>query len=310
MKKYILLIILLMFFLFPASAVSVRWSPYITIHDNGSVEGLIQVEIANIESPVEGFSIFVPSTEVTILSDFLHSASFTGLSIEKVLTSNGTNLIVHFNRSADKTWNGRIGYLAKNMVQKTGRNYIFITTLKSPKILTTKGSEKPVSEEIKMQIFLPKSIMLDSATPTPWQVLYQFEHIVPTWISLSSGDTIQIRGSYSETLHKIVIASEEIKSLEEEIKHAEVEGHNLEIAKQYLQNADDYNNKLAVSEFLNGKISNADMYAQNALDAIAHAKNYLNASSSSTSNAKSPMFSGLLTLIIIVILMKFIKKKK
>ncbi len=318
---------------YPASAADAsltRWVLNVTLNDDGSVEEVIQAEIENSgSSPLDGFSFVVPASGVTMLYDFEHTASFTGLVVEQQTAPGGTRLIVNFNSSvgAGKKWDGRIGFKAEKWAIKEGLNYSIDIPIEAPKaIVSGKSTDLALTQdaEIRAQVFLPKSVEVISVKPKPFRILFQFNHMVPTYSpnELHIGDTISINGSFSNVLNKIVEANEKLEELSKLIKEAKAQGRDVSGAEAHLKNAQDYNTNQALASFWKKEDSVALQYAGYANEELKQAENSLstagtaNPTATATATAaatvsvgkKTPGFEA--SILVFILLVTFLLKRK
>lgn len=259
-KKFLIYFLIILVTAYPASAGDVslnRWVLNVTLHDDGLVEEVIQVEIENAgSSPLDGFSFVVPASKVTISSDDIVSIPATGQEVKQQTVPDGVKININFNTpvEAGKKWNGRISLKAENWAVKEGSNYSIDIPIKAPQaIVAGKSIEMavPSEAEIRSQVFLPKSVEVTSVKPQPFRILFQYDHMVPTWSpdKLHIGDTISIKSTYSSVLNKIVETDEKLRELKARIDKTEREGKDVLEAKAHLKNAEDYNTNQALQSF-------------------------------------------------------------
>ncbi len=259
-KKFLIYFLILLVTAYPASAGDVslnRWVLNVTLHDDGLVEEVIQVETENAgSSPLDGFSFVVPASKVTISSDDIVSIPATGQEVKQQTVLDGVKMDVNFNVpvEAGKKWNGRISLKAENWAVKEGSNYSIDIPIKAPQaIVAGKSIEMavPPDAEIRSQVFLPRSVEVTSVKPQPFRILFQYDHMVPTWSpdKLHIGDTISIKSTYSSVLNKIVETDEKLRELKARIDKTEREGRDVLEAEAHLKNAEDYNINQALQSF-------------------------------------------------------------
>src|SRR5659263_112098 len=101
MNKIFVYLFIIMLTAFPASAGDAtlnRWVLNVTMNEDGIVDELIQVEIANAgSSSIDGFSFVIPASSITVLYDFDHTFSSKGQVVEQLKVRDGIKLIVNFN---------------------------------------------------------------------------------------------------------------------------------------------------------------------------------------------------------------------
>ncbi|KPQ42776.1 MAG: hypothetical protein MPEBLZ_02671 [Candidatus Methanoperedens nitroreducens] len=269
--------------IFPASAADIslnRWILNVTVNEDGMVDELIQVEVANSgPSPLDGISFVVPASNIIVIYDFEHTFSSKGQVVEQQIVGNGIKLTVNFNTSikTGETWNGRIGFRAENFARKVDGNYSIEIPIDMPQaIIAGKTADIGVSQDadIRSQVFLPKGIEVTSVTPKPFRILFQNSHMVPTWTpeNLHMKDTIILKGSFSEILKKIADIDERSKTLSKQIKEAKTKGIDVTESEAYLKQAEDYNTNNANSA-LSSFWKKDDT---SALEFIGYAENELN----------------------------------
>ncbi len=260
-KKFFIYFLIILIAAYPVSAaddVSLnRWVLNVTLHDDGTVEEVIQAEIGNSGSmPLDGLSFVVPASGITMVYDFYHTQSFTGMTVEEQAVPGGTKITVNFNSSveAGNKWNGRIGFTAQNWAVKEGSNYSIDIPVVAPQaIVGGKGIDLsvPSDADIRSQVFLPEAVEVTNITPKPFRILFQFDHMVPTWSpeTLHLGDVIYINSSFSEILDKIVKTDERWRALKEQINKTKASGMNVSEAETHLNNAEDYNTNQALASY-------------------------------------------------------------
>jgi hypothetical protein len=277
---------------FPASAGDAtlnRWILNITVNEDGIVDDLIQVEIANAgSSPIDGFSFVVPASQVTVISDFDHTYSSKGQVVEQLKVQTGIKLIVNFDSplNSGETWNGRIGFKAENFAKRSGNDYTIDLPLNGPQVIASgKTADMKISPDVDLrgQVFLPKGIEVISATPKPFRILFQNSLMVPTWTSMNIHftDTINLKGSVSDILKKIADVDERSKALSKRIKEANKTGLDVGEAQMHLKNAEDFNTNNANSA-LSSFWTKDD---KSALEFIGYAQNELDLAENSFSSA-------------------------
>ncbi|MFA4935652.1 MAG: hypothetical protein WC568_07430 [Candidatus Methanoperedens sp.] len=234
-----------------------KWVLNVTLQDDGLVEETIQAEIQNSGSlPLEGFSFVVPASKVTISNEDIASIPATGQEVTQQIVQDGVKISINFNTplEAGKKWNGRISFKVENWAVKEGSNYSIDIPVKAPQaIVAGKNIEMslPSDSEIRSQVFLPKSVEVTSVTPKPFRILFQYNHMVPTWSpdKLQIGDVIRIKGSFSSILEKIVETDEKSRELTSQIKKAKAQGIDVSEADAHLKNAENYNTNQALQSF-------------------------------------------------------------
>lgn len=292
LSKVLIYFLTVLLIVSPASAAGVslnRWVLNVTLHDDGLVEELVQAEFENGGSaPLDGFSFVIPASKIAVIRDFYHTTDSTG-DVEQQTVPDGLKVTVNFNKpvEAGTKWDGRIGFTAENWAVKTGSNYSIDIPVKSPQVISSgKSTEVSVPEDadIRSQVFLPKSVELVSIEPPPFRKLFQYGRMVPTWSpeKLHIGDTISVKGSYSDVLHKIVEADDRARSLSARIKEAKQQGKDVSAAEEHLANANDYNNNQALASFWEKKYSVAGEYAGYANDELNKAESSLTAPAENT----------------------------
>ncbi|MFZ3167801.1 MAG: hypothetical protein WA130_09315 [Candidatus Methanoperedens sp.] len=257
-KKILVYFIIVLLMAFPASAADIslnRWILNVTVNEDGTVDELIQVEVANSgPSPLDGIAFVVPASNIIVIYDFDHTFSSKGQVVEQQIVENGIKLIVNFNTSikTGETWNGRIGFRAENFARKVAGDYSIEIPVDMPQaIISGKTADIGVSQDadVRSQVFLPKGIEVTSVTPKPFRILFQNSHMVPTWTpeNLHMKDTIILKGSFSEVLKKIADIDERSKTLSKRIKEAKTNGIDVTESEAHLKQAEDYNTNNANS---------------------------------------------------------------
>ncbi len=270
-----------------AEATLDRWVLNVTLHDDGVVEETIQAELANSgTSPLEGFSFVVPASSVTMIYDFDHTQSFIGQVVEQQAVPGGIKLTINFNSSIEpgSKWDGRIGFTATKWAVKQDSDYSIDIPIKAPQaIVSGKTTDVviPADADVRSQVFLPKAVEVTSVNPKPYRILFQYDQMVPTWSSdnLHIGDTISLKGSFSDVLNKIVGTDERLRNLSLRIKEAKAQGIDVLDAEAHLKNAEDYNTNQALQSFWEANNTAA-------LEYNGYANNELNSAESSLSVKK------------------------
>ncbi len=333
-KKFWVYFLIMLLTIYPASASGIslnRWVLNVTMHDDGLVEEVIQSEIENGgSSPLDGLSFVVPASGVTMVYDFDHTYSFTGLVVEQQTVPGGVKVNINFNKSIDagNKWDGRIGFIAEKWAVKDGSNYSIEIPFEAPEALVSGKStpiEVPEDADIRVQVFLPKSVEVTNVTPKPFRILFQFDHMVPTWSSdkLHIGDTIRTKGSYSDILDKIVKTDEKTRDLSVRIKEAKAQGKDVSEAEMHLANAENYNTNQALGAFWKNNYSEVLSFVGYANDELQKAENNLVSVSSmdagktsgttkatETTGSKAAPLPGAPVLIIILIAAFLFSRKK
>jgi len=293
MNKVLVYIFIIMLTAFPASAGDVtlnRWVLNITLNENGIVDELVQIEIGNAGStPIDGFSFVVPASGVTVIYDFDHTYSSKGdVVVETLKVQNGIKLTVNFNPALNsgETWDGRVGFRAENLANKSGNDYTIDLPLNGPQVIASgKTTDMKFSPDVDLrsQVFLPKGIEVVSVTPKPFRILFQNSLMVPTWTSMNIHftDTIEVKASFSDILKKIADVDEKSKNLSKRIKEANTKGIDVGDAQMHLKNAQDYNTNNANSA-LASFFTKDD---KSALEFVGLAENELNLAENSFSSA-------------------------
>lgn len=259
-KKIFIYFLILIITAYPASAGDVslnRWVLNVTLQDDGLVEETIQAEIENSGSlPLEGFSFVVPASKVTIGNEDIVSIPATGQEVEQQTVPDGVKISIVFNKPIEvrEKWNGRIGFTAEKWAVKEGQNYSIDIPVKAPQAIVAGKNidvSVPGEAEIRSQVFLPKSVEATSVTPKPFRILFQYDHMVPTWSpdKLHIGDTIRIKSSFSSVLNKIVETDEKLRELNARIKEAKAQGIDVSAAEAHVKNAEDYNTNQALQSY-------------------------------------------------------------
>ncbi len=301
-----------------------RWVLNITLNDTGIVEEVIQAEIQNSgTAPLDGFSIVVPASKVIIMYDQFISIPATGQVVEMQAVPGGTKIIVNFNRSveAGKNWDGRFGFTVENWAAKQGPDYSIDIPVDAPQAIVS-GKETGISPgpdaDIRSQVFLPKGVEVIAVTPSPFRILFQYGHMVPTWSpdKIHIGDKISIKGSFSDVLSKIADTDEKIRSLSVSIKEAKAQGRNVSEAEAHLLNAENYNTDQALASFWKKDNTAALAFVGYANDEISRAEASLSVNvetketPQATANNKTPGFEGLILIFVILVIFLFKRKNK
>jgi len=331
-NKFFVYALIILLTVYPAYAAELslnRWVLNVTLHDDGLVEEVIQAEIENGgSSSLDGFSFTVPASHVTMIYDFDHTASFTGQVVDLQTVSGKTKITINFNNSieAGKKWDGRIGFIAENWASKQGSNYSIDIPIEAPQaIVSGKGTAMsvPTDADIRTQVFFPKAVEVTYVNPQPFRILFQYGHMVPTWSSdkLHIGDKISIKGSYSDTLNKIVENDDKIRSLSSLIKEAKAQGRDVSEAEGHLKNAEDYNTNQALTSFWKNEDSVALEYVGYAKDELSKAEAGLSVKADMTGtpittsktaeeNKKTPGFEAFVLVSIILATFLIMKKRR
>ena len=318
---------------FPASAGDVslnRWILNVTVNDDGLVDELIQVEVANGGSlPLDGISFTVPASSIEVIYDFDHTFSSKGQIIDQEVVNNGIKLIVKFNTSVKtgETWNGRIALKAKDIARKTAQEYTIELPVDMPQaIISGKNTDIAISQdaEIRGQMFLPKGIEVTSVTPKPFVILFQNSHMVPTWRpqDLHAKDVINLKGSFSDVLNKIADIDERSKVLSKRLIEAKANGIEVTDAEEHLKNAENFNTNnanSALSSFWKKDEKSALESIGNAENEISLAEKSFSASGKTevttkkaaqeTGNNTTPGFGGIALILMIGISFMILRKR-
>lgn len=318
---------------FPASAGDVslnRWILNVTVNDDGLVDELIQVEVANGGSlPLDGISFTVPASSIEVIYDFDHTFSSKGQIIDQEVVNNGIKLIVKFNTSVKtgEIWNGRIALKAKDIARKTAQEYTIELPVDMPQaIISGKNTDIAISQdaEIRGQMFLPKGIEVTSVTPKPFVILFQNSHMVPTWRpqDLHAKDVINLKGSFSDVLNKIADIDERSKVLSKRLIEAKANGIEVTDAEEHLKNAENFNTNnanSALSSFWKKDEKSALESIGNAENEISLAEKSFSASGKTevttkkaaqeTGNNTTPGFGGIALILMIGISFMILRKR-
>lgn len=326
-KKCFIYFLVILLIAYPVSAGDVtlnKWVLNVTIHDDGIVEEVIQIEIENGGPvPLEGFTFGVPASRVDLIYDFDHTYTFKAITIEQKKVQDGTNLIIRFNKSIEPgdKWNGRIGFSGENWVVKEGPNYSIDIPVTAPEV-TISGKDTaitiPEKIETRGQVFLPRAVEVNSVTPKPFRILFQNDIMVPTWSpdKLKIGDTITIEAAFSEILNRIVEVDVKYRDLSDRIEKANASGFDVSEARVHLKNANEYNNNQALQSFWKKEDSKALEFTGHADNELKKAENSLASAGKVTpektvtpkTNEQSPGF-GAAIFIFAMIISLLVKKK-
>jgi len=288
MQKFFIYVLIMLIIASPVSAAGVslnKWVLNVTLHDDGVVEEIIQAEFENSGTmPLEGLSFVVPASKVTIGKDSVVSIPAVGQEVRQQAAPEGIKVSIDFNTPIEpgKKWNGRISLTAENWAVKEGLNYSIDIPVKAP-MAVAGGNEiemlLPLEPEIRSQVFLPKSVEVVSVKPQPFRILFQNDLMVPTWSpeKLHIGDTISIKGSFSNVLNKIVETDEKLRELDARIKATKNQGVDVSEAETRLKNAEDYNTNQALASFWKKEYEEALKYAGYANDELKLAESSLSA---------------------------------
>ncbi|NJD76086.1 MAG: hypothetical protein FIB08_03175 [Candidatus Methanoperedens sp.] len=338
-KKMIFFSLAMLLAIYPASAGEVtlnRWALNVIIHDNGTVEEIIQTEIENGgSSPLDGFSFVVPPSKITepVISTF----SPNGQKVQLQPVTGGTKVTINFNSKLEtgKKWDGRIEFNADNWAEKVGQDYSINIPVEAPQAIISGKDTRisiPAEPEIRSQVFLPKSVnptfvepSIDPATKKPaYKKLLQYNKftgadtgadlIVLTWFKLNIGDVMSIKASYSDELNRIVEANGRFKRLSDSIKTEKTKGKDVSAAEAHLSNAKDYNNQ-ALDEFWGKKDATASLDSAN--NEMNQAEKSLQASdrtatgqTTKTPESQKTPASGALPVIGILLFITLLRRKK
>ncbi len=325
LRKFLIYFFIILIFAYPVSAAGVslnRWVLNVTLHDDGTVEEIIQAEIDNAGSqPLDGLSFVVPASGITMIYDLSHTMSFTGMTVDEQAVQNGTKVTVNFNTSVDagNKWNGRIGFTAQNWAVKDGSNYSIDIPVAAPQAIVGGKSidvSIPGDADIRSQVFFPSGVEVTSVTPKPFRILFQFDHMVPTWSpdTLHLGDVIHIKSSYSDVLDKIVKTDERWREVKAEINESKTEGINVSQAEAHLNNAEDYNTNQALASYWEKDYKTAlefNGYANNELDQAEKSlpsPGITGNPQENTGSRQSPGFEA--AGLVLVLLIYFVVKRK
>ncbi len=326
-KRFLIYFLILLITASPASAGGVslnRWVLNVTLYDDGLVDEATQIEIENTgSSPLDGFSFVVPASVVTMVYDFDHTSSFTGQTVEQQAVPGGVKIIINFNRSveAGKKWNGRVGFTAEKWAVKEGSDYSIDIPVKVPQaVVSGKNIEMsvPADADVRSQVFLPKAVEVTSITPKPFRILFQFNRMVPTWTpdKLHAGDTISIKGSFSDVLSKIVETDERSREINARIKAAKNQGIDVSEAEAHLKNAEEYNTNQALQSYWKKDNTLSLQYVGYANDELKLAENSLSAPAKTevpqeeTAEGKKTSGFGVAGMILVLLISLAVKKKK
>lgn len=327
-KKCFIYFLIILLLTYPVSAADIslnRWVLNVTLHEDGVVEELIQAEIENGGSvPLDGFSFVVPASEVTVLFDQFISIPATGQVVEQQTVADGIKIIINFNNSvkAGQKWDGRFGIRVENWAVKEGSNYSIDIPVKAPQaIVSGKNIELTVPEDadIRSQVFLPKSYEVTYVTPNPFRILFQYDHMVPTWSpdKLRIGDTISIESSFSSSLKKIVETDEKSRELADRIKKAKSDGMDVSEAELHLSNAEAYNTVQALASFWKKEDTEVLRFVGYANDELKLAEDSLLSAGKAdaegtpeeTANKTTPGFGAIFLMVVLFIIRSAVRKK-
>lgn len=152
-KKFFIYTLIILLTVYPASAGEVtlnKWVLNVMLHEDGTVEEIIQTEIENGgSSSLDGFSFVVPALRVTMPN--VSTFSPTGQVVELQTVSGGTRIIINFNSSvkAGEKWDGRIDFNAENWAVKEGMNYSINIPVEAPQAIVSGKNSKMLSDRIK-----------------------------------------------------------------------------------------------------------------------------------------------------------------
>ncbi len=322
-KKFFIYLLIILLTIYPASAgageVSLnRWVLNVTLDDNGLVEEVIQAEIENSGTlPLDGLSLVVPASGVKMMDDQFVSIPATGQVVEQQTVPGGIKIFINFNKSVEigKKWNGRFGFIVENWARKEGSNYSIDIPVEAPQAIVSGKSIKmsvQADADIRSQVFLPKSVEVTYVKPEPFRILFQYDHMVPTWSpdKLHIGDTISIKGSSSNILTKIIETDEKIRSLSARIKEAKAQGKDVAEAETHLASATDYNTNQALASFWKKENSVALEYVGYANDELSQSEDSLSravqpkestGTTGTPTNQKTPGFEAIFMISILLI---------
>ncbi len=336
-NKLLIFSLIVLLIAYPASAGEVtlnRWVLNVIIHEDGTVEEIIQTEIENGGSSLlDGFSFFVPSARIS--KPNVSSFSQGGQSVELKTVTDGTQVNINFDTGLEtgKKWDGRIDFNAENWAVKEGQDYSINVAVEAPQAIISGKSSKmniPAEPEIRSQVFLPKSVnptsvepSVDTATKKPaYKKLLQYNKfegevtgadlIVLTWFQLKIGDIIKIKGTYSGDLDKIVEVNGKTRSLSDRIKVAKEQGRAVSEAESHLSNARAYSNQ-ALDEFWEKKDVSASIDAANNEINLAEkslsAGNAVPGRTGQTPESKKTPGPGIIYIISIMFIIHLLKRK-
>ncbi len=326
-KRILVFLFILMLLTFSASAGDVslnRWVINVSFDNAGSVDQIIQAEIENGGSlPLDGFSIVIPASKITVLYDFDHTFSSKGQVVEQQTVAEGIRLKVIFNTSiaAGEKWNGRIGFIADNWAKRTGEEYSIDIPLEVPQVIISgknTAASIPQDMDMRCQVFLPKGVEVTSVTPKPFRILLQFGKMVPTWSSqnLKTGDTINLKGTFSTVLNKIVETDDKIREVKKNINSVKSQGIDVSEADVHLKKAEDFNTNQATQSYWKQDYTVAlefNGYANDELNlaekSISGKGNTPTAPKETMDEKKTPGFGAIPLVLIIISIFIFTGKK-
>ena len=319
-RKFFIYFLVLLLTVYPASAAGVtlnRWVLTVSILEDGAVEEIIQTEIENNgSSSMDGFIFDVPSPKITMPN--ISTFSSIGQNIDLQTSSGTTKVTINFDSPLEtgKKYNARIEFKAENWVIKSGQDYSITIPVQAPTAIVS-GKEITMSiasdPDIRSQVSFPKSVAPTSVEPSidaeskkpSYKKLLQFGHIVLTWFKLNIHDVIQVKGSYSGDLSKILEADEKLNVLSDRIKDAKAQGKDVSQAELHLSNARDYNNQ-AIEEFWKqGDVSSALNSVNYELN-LAQSSISVNAEATPPETKKTSGFEA--HAVILILLVSFIVK--
>jgi hypothetical protein len=300
-----------------------HWAYTIKVLDNGSADIIIQASITPNTKPMSGLSIEVPSSKVKLLYDFEHTASFTGFTEEQKSLGDATQITLNFNNSVEvgKSWNGRFGFLAEGVAEKTDDSCVLSYTIKKPRVHTPSGDATVELTEDALQVktLLPESYDIEKVTPKPFRTIFQYEHVSSTWRSedIHDGDTINIHAKYSETLQLIVSLDRQIAQAEERINAAEAEGVNVAVAREHLAKAEEYVTAQALGEYYKGDLQGAQEFIDAARQELSMAEQALETAQvtstvqeTAVSEEQTPAAGAVITVIVFALLALYLRDRR
>ncbi len=318
--KFFIYFLVLLLCIYPASAAGVtlnRWVLTVNIMDDGTVEEIIQTEIENSgSSSMEGFIFDVPSSKITMPN--ISTFSSTGQNVDLQTSSGTTKVTINFDSplEAGKKYDARIDFRAENWVVKSGQDYSITIPVEAPMAIVS-GKKTTMSiasdPDIRSQVSFPKSVAPTSVEPSidaeskkpSYKKLLQFGHIVLTWFKLNNHDVIQVKGSYSSDLSKILEADEKLNVLSNRIKDAKAQGKDVSQAELHLSNARDYNNQ-AIEEFWKQGDASSALNSANYELNLAQSGLSVNVEATPSETKKTPGFEA--PSLILILLLSFIVK--
>lgn len=272
-----------------------QWATTLSLQENGSADIIIQAGITPNTAPMTALSIEVPSEDITLLYDFEHTTSFLGFTATKKVKDGGTEVTLHFNQSIEpgKTWNGRIGFLARGVAERTTSDYTLDYPLKPPVVTTTSGAATVRVEEdaLRVQSMLPEGYDIVNITPRPFRNIFQDNHISSAWTSrdIKMGDTLHITAEYSELLAQIVEVNKQIAQMKTRVKAAGRQGVNVTAAEEHITLAEEYITAQALVEYYKGKVKEAEEFISAAQQELTLAEQALATTPEATSTAEAPV---------------------